>query len=402
MFKYCFLVFFCLYTFQINAQPYELSFQFKNGNSKGALVGKRFGDKIFLEDSISGQMALNPGFYSCIQNGNILFDFMVVDKNLKLDYDFMTKSTVFNDPVNEEFFASLSAVQDSPAVVQSLSPNVREIMKTFYPQIEVSQRKYMNHKSLIDSTLLRSLKYENLLFNSPFLSQALDFVFGKCVSPDYDSSYYSCNRFLSAISDENMHRYVLNWMLYHYETSKVLGSENVFIDLALNHLKPILTPSDTNGYEVLGKAESLNPNRIGTVARDFRFKNIEKGQVQSLHDLDGLFKIIFFYDPDCHHCKEVFPKVQALHDSIIDRGVSFLAMSVTPNENDVREFKKTLSSKNSSVRFGYEENSGDFVGKYYIPVTPGIYILDANNRVKARGLSLVDLRELMKTFIGSF
>ena len=53
MFKYCFLVFFCLFTFQINAQSYELSFQFKNGNSKGALVGKRFGDKIFLEDTIS-------------------------------------------------------------------------------------------------------------------------------------------------------------------------------------------------------------------------------------------------------------------------------------------------------------------------------------------------------------
>jgi hypothetical protein len=54
------------------------------------------------------------------------------------------------------------------------------------------------------------------------------------------------------------------------------------------------------------------------------------------------------------------------------------------------------------VRFGFEESSGDFTGKYYIPVTPGIYILDANNRVKARGLSLVDLRELMKTYIGSF
>ena len=155
MFKYCFLVFFCLFTFQINAQSYELSFQFKNGNSKGALVGKRFGDKIFLEDTISDQMTLSPGFYSCIQNGNILFDFMVVDKNLKLVYDFMTKSTVFNDPVNQEFFASLPAVQDSPAVVQSLPTEVREIMKTFYPQIEVSQKKYTNHKSLIDSTLLR-------------------------------------------------------------------------------------------------------------------------------------------------------------------------------------------------------------------------------------------------------
>lgn len=402
MFKYCFLVFCFLFAFQTNAQPYELSFQFKNGNSKGALVGKRFGDKIFLEDTISDQMTLSPGFYSCIQNGNILFDFMVVDKNLKLGYDFMTKSTVYSDPVNEEFFASLSAVQDSPAVVQSLSTEVREIMKTFYPQIEVSQKKYTNHKSLIDSTLLRSLKYENLLFNSPFLGQALDFIFGKCVSPDYDSSYYSCERFLSAISDENMHRYVLNWMLYHYETSKVLGSENVFIDLALNHLKPLLTPVDTNGYEVLGKAESLNPNRIGSVARDFRFKNVETGQIESLHDLYGLFKIIFFYDPDCHHCKEVFPKAQALHDSIIDRGVSFLAMSVIRNENDVLEFRKTLNPMNSSVRFGYEERNGDFIGKYYIPVTPGIYILDANNRVKARGISIMDLRELMKTFVGSF
>jgi thiol-disulfide isomerase/thioredoxin len=164
----------------------------------------------------------------------------------------------------------------------------------------------------------------------------------------------------------------------------------------------LLTPADTNGYEVLGKAESLNPNRIGSIARDFRFKNVETGQIESLHDLYGIFKIIFFYDPDCHHCKEVFPKAQALHDSIIDRGVSFLAMSVTRSENDVSEFRKTLNPKSSSVRFGYEERNGDFIGKYYIPVTPGIYILDANNRVKARGISITDLRELMKTFVGAF
>ena len=402
MFKYYLLVLCFLSTFSSEAQRFKLSFHFTNGDSEGALVGKRFGDKIFLQDSISGEMILDPGFYSCIQNGSILFDFMIVNKNLKLEYDFKTKSTAFNDPLNEEFFASLVAVQDSPAVVESLSPEVREIMKTFYPQIEVSQKKYTNHRSLIDSTLLRSLKYEDLFFNSPFLGQALDFVFGRCVSPDYDSSYYSCNRFLSAISNEDMHRYVLNWMLYHYETSKVLGSENVFIDLALNHLKPIITPLDTNGYDVLGKAESLSPNRIGSVARDFRFENIQTRQTQNLHDLEGLFKIIFFYDPDCHHCKEVFPRAQALHDSIIDRGVSFLAMSVTPNKNDIIEFKNILNPSNSSVLFGYEGSSGDFTGKYYIPVTPGIYILDANNRVKARGISLLDLRELMKTFVGTF
>jgi len=41
--------------------------------------------------------------------------------------------------------------------------------------------------------------------------------------------------------------------------------------------------------------------------------------------------------------KRFFLKLKPLHDSIIDRGVSFLAMSVIPNENDVIEFKKTLS-----------------------------------------------------------
>ena len=402
MFKYFASIVFFAASFLMIAQPYQMTLKFQNGNADGALIGKRFGEKIFFEDSVSNKLNLNTGFYSCIQNGNILFDFMVLDKGFKISYDFQSQSAEFADKLNDEFFNNLKAVQDSPGFVQNLSILTKEVMKMFYPQITVSQNEFKTHKSLIDSTLVKSLSYELLFFNSPFLNQALDFVYGKCVSPDYDSAYFSCNNFLKEIKDENMYRYVLNWMLYNYETSKVLGSENVFIDLAVNHLKPLLTPADTNGYAVLGKAESLGPNRMGSVARDFRFKNISDGSIQNMHNIEGVFKILFFYDPDCHHCKEVYPKAQALHDSIIDRGVAFLAMAVNAAPVKVKEFMDTLNPINSKVLFGCETDDKDFIGKYYIPVTPGIYILDANNRVKARGISLVDLRGLMKTFVGAY
>ncbi len=402
MFKYFASFLFIAASFLMSAQSYQMTLKFQNGSADQAIIGKRFGEKIFFEDSVSNEVNLNTGFYSCIQNGNILFDFMVLDNDLKMTYDFKSASVEFGDKLNAEFFNNLKAVQDSPGFVQNLSILTKEVMKMFYPQIIVSQNQFKTHESLLDSTLVKSLKYEMLFFNSPFLSQALDFVYGKCVSPNYDSAYFSCNKLLREIKDENMHRYVLNWMLYNYETSKVLGSENVFIELAVNHLKPILTPLDTNGYAVLGKAESLAPNRMGSVARDFRFKNISDGSIQNMHNIEGVFKILFFYDPDCHHCKEVYPKAQALHDSIIDRGVAFLAMAVNAAKVEVKEFMDTLNPINSKVLFGCETDDKDFIGKYYIPVTPGIYILDANNRVKARGISLVDLRGLMKTFVGAY
>ena len=402
MFKSIFYLLLIISPFYLGAQSFDVGFKFENGDAAETIIGKRFAEKIFFEDTVRDNLSLNSGFYSCIKKGQILFDFMVIDKNQNIDYDFQTEKVEYDDFLNDEFFNNLKAVQDSPAYVEDLSGSTREIIKMFYPQIEVSQKQFKTHKKLINNTLVRALKYEDLLFNSPFLNQALDFVYGKCVSPDYDSSYFSCDMFLRQIKDENMYRYVLNWMLYNYETSKVLGSENVFIDLALNHLKPILTPTDTNGYAVLGKAESLNPNRMGSTARDFKFKDLSNGVIKNMHDVEGLFKIIFFYDPDCHHCKEVYPKAQALHDSILDRGVSFLAMSVDGNKKTIQEFKDEVDSNSSSVLFGYENEPGDFVGKYYIPVTPGIYILDANNRVKARGLSVMDLRELMKTFVGTY
>mgnify|MGYP006061315899 FL=1 len=402
MLKYFLSFILCNASFLISAQSFPIALEFQNGNANQAVIGKRFGDKIFFEDSASTNLNLNTGFYSCIQNGNILFDFMVLDSDVRMTYDFQNGSVEFGDKLNTEFFNNLKAVQDSPGFVQNLSILTKAVMKMFYPQITVSQNQFKTHESLLDSTLVKSLKYEMLFFNSPFLSQALDFVYGKCVSPNYDSAYFSCNKFLREIKDENMYRYVLNWMLYNYETSKVLGSENVFIELAENHLKPLLTPLDTNGYDVLGKAQSLGPNRIGSIARDFRFKNVSDGSIQNMYDIEGLFKILFFYDPDCHHCKEVYPKAQALHDSIIDRGVTFLAMSVNGGQLEVKEFMDALNPKNSKVLFGCETDDKDFIGKYYIPVTPGVYILDANNRVKARGISLVDLRGLMKTFVGAY
>jgi len=63
MLKYFLSFIFFTASFLMSAQSFPISFEFQNGNSNQAVIGKRFGDKIFFEDSVSSNLNLNTGFY---------------------------------------------------------------------------------------------------------------------------------------------------------------------------------------------------------------------------------------------------------------------------------------------------------------------------------------------------
>ena len=47
--------------------------------------------------------------------------------------------------------------------------------------------------------------------------------------------------------------------------------------------------------------------------------------VVNLHKIEAPFTVLFFWDPDCGHCKKSMPKMLEFYDDFKDKGVEVFA-----------------------------------------------------------------------------
>ena len=138
----------------------------------------------------------------------------------------------------------------------------------------------------------------------------------------------------------------------------------------------------------------LSPNLIGTIAPFLDIPD-ENGENQSLHDIDAEFTALFFYDPDCGHCKTETPKVKEIVANYSDKGVKVYAVCTEFDQEMWQEFivNQGVESWTNVIDI---ENKSNFRGKYNIMGTPRLFVLDANKRIIAKQIDSIALNEILE------
>lgn len=379
----------------LQGQMLQVEFNdFESYSGKEVLIAKRQGgEKFYAVDTLAGintQVMLEPGLYSLVHSGRIIGDFVLFDSPISLS--FRDTNLVYSDLYNQAF------IRDNAKWMELIGNGERdsipEIFKVAFPQMVRLDSGDMTTSKIHMKYWALPFSNWDFIVNSPFFNEMFEYYFEKLQFNSPDSIKKSVDLFMNKVPDK-YRRQIEYKILNKYENHKVVGYENVFVHVGLTYLQ-YENALDTTDYKIIGKARSLSVNMVGNKANNFSIKNLE-GEPFVLYNTSGILKVLFFFDPDCHHCQEAWPDFLAFCRDHSDVGLKGFAISLSENEEELREFLSTYgTTDNLLVAYPGIGSIDTFRGKYYIPSTPAIYVLTSANKVLARNLSVKDLEPFMR------
>ena len=302
--------------------------------------------------------------------------------------------------------------------------------------IEIPEVPRNKDGSMVDSNFaykyFRDHYFDNIelnddrLLNTPIFHNKLDFYFSeKMLLPNPDTITKYAFRFIDRLNPKSeMFKYCLTHVTSSYEKSNIMGMDKVFVKMGDRYYCPKNPDGTTNiTWMEKDKLEDLC-KKVKT------YKNLVLGVVppnislvdttdQKWHDFYSLKKeyiVLYFWDPECGHCKKTTPKLGELYiKKLKNRDVEVFAIGKAIGEDFVK-WKKFIKENNLTfTNVAVTEklyNSAlkdplQFVPKYTtleslnyqdtydIYSTPRIFVLDKDKKIIAKSLSISQLEDML-------
>jgi thiol-disulfide isomerase/thioredoxin len=295
--------------------------------------------------------------------------------------------------------------------------------------------------SLVDSNYVfkyyRSHFFDNIdfsddrLVNFSVFEQRLDNYFSdQMMIPMADTIlHYGIELIERLDKKSDMFQFVLTYLVQKYDKSKIMGHDKVWIMLAVKYFCPNLgtpnnliywlTPDKLETF--CEKANKLQHLVVGVKPHNLSLPDSTNQRWYSLYDLKSDFTILYFWDPDCGHCKKETPKLARLYNEKLKaRNVEVYAVGKATGD-DFEKWKEFIVKHNMTfinvaiTRWLFEQATKDpyqFIPKYtniqslqyqdYFDViaNPKVFILDKDKKIIGKNLSIGQIEEFLDRLQG--
>jgi thiol-disulfide isomerase/thioredoxin len=256
-------------------------------------------------------------------------------------------------------------------------------------------RSYLYFKDhFFDNTLFS----EPGLIRSPILTGKLDQFFSQVVIQIPDSVIKEADRVLRmSTANKDVYQYVAIWLFNKYASSEIMGHDAVVVHLADKIYLSGKADWVTEEYlaDLRKKIDKIRPTLIGKKGTDLVMDSFA-GHYVSLYDIDAEFTILYFWEPDCGHCKEATPLLKKYYDQNRGKGIEVFAVC-TQNEKEVWE--KYIVENSLTWINGWDPNRVSRFDVYYnIDSTPAVYILDRDKKIIAKRLPVENIGSFIDNY----
>lgn len=436
-----------LAAFSVSAfgQGYRIDVDIKHITDSVCYLGYHYGDKRYIKDTaevvgekvvFQGEEPLTGGIYF-VYTPSIYFEVLINNDlrfSIKTDTtDLIGKMEIAGSPENELFRDLRKYIGQRQVKASELSGKLQEAkgtpqeqeIKNQLMQLEKEVVAYQDgiindHPSSFVATILKATR-------RPEIPEPPKDASGKPVDPDFQFNYYKSHFFDhidfkdprilrtnffhgkiteyleklthqhpdsiskaaqfiidQAEGNEDMYRYLVVTLTGKYETSEIMGMDKVFVDLAEKYyLSGKASWADSSVLDkIREKVNDTKPNLIGSKAPQLVLYDSLKRPVNA-HSVKAKFTILYFFDPDCGHCRKSAPKLRDAYPEFKERGAEVVAVSTLTDLSAMSEFVHEFDLPFLTL--------ADLAGQrkpYNIFSTPVIYILDEDKTIIAKRLEI--------------
>lgn len=282
----------------------------------------------------------------------------------------------------DTFVARMVAAMQKPDIPDSMIGNDTEKSQMRY---HYYKNHYFDGVDLADAGLLRT----------PIFDQKIVEFLDKVIIQNPDSIIQEINFLLNAAEEnDEVYRYMLVTLTNKYETSPIMGMDEVFVYIVEQYY--LTGTADWVDADMLKKLSeriaTIKPNFIGNQAPPLVLNDTLLTTV-SLYDIHADYTILYFYDPDCGHCKKKTPVLYEAYGNLRNKNIEVLAINITTNTERWKEY--ITENEFDWINLMDSFNRSDFRYYYDVRTTPTLYILDKEKKIIAKKLDTSQVEEFI-------
>jgi len=236
------------------------------------------------------------------------------------------------------------------------------------------------------------------LLRTPIIQARLDAFFKNVVIQSPDSINREIDKLIRKCQgNQKVFQFISIYLFNHFRESEIMGHDAVMVkiadDIYLSGKADWVTKEFRD--DLRKQVDLLRNNLIGMTAQNLIMDSY-KGTFVSLDDIEKEFTIIYFWEPNCGHCKEATPKLKAYYDKVRNDGVEVFTVCTT---KDKQAWTKYIEDNALTWINGWDpDRASHFDFLYNVQTTPLIYILDRNKKIIAKKLAVEDVPSFIDNY----
>lgn len=349
------------------------------------------------------------------------------------------------DPKYKELTAQIDAINKEVIAYQN---NLIETHKTMLVSkivkmsmdIEIPEAPKDEKGNVIDSNFrfnyFRAHYWDNIdlkddrLVNTPVFHSKLEYYFGKnMMIQHWDTVISHAFAFCDGLNPKSKtFEYCVSWITSTYGKSNIMGMDKVYIYMADKYYcsknaegkSPAFWMTPEKLKDLCEKIPVQKNLVMGAIPPNIILRDTTDTKWQDFYSLKSEYTILYFWDPECGHCKKTTPKLETLYkQKFKERNIEIFAVGKAVGE-DFDKWKKFIRDNNMTyinvavtdplykaamddarplLKYTTLE-SLNYQTTYDIFSTPRVFVLDKDKKIIAKSISISQLEDLLDRLQG--
>lgn len=239
---------------------------------------------------------------------------------------------------------------------------------------------------------------DSRVIRTPIIHSKVEQYLTKLTPPSPDSIIVAIDRLIHLTANNyESFKYLIWYLTVKYESSEIMGHDAIFVHIADTYYNDsrISWMNQTVKQNLLKRANTLRPILIGKIAPDMILLDT-LGMPVSLHAIKNKFTIIYFWDPECSHCKKETPLLRTFFDDFKSKyDFNVYAVCMDTSWKAMKQYinKNKMSWINVN---GYYSMTPDFRELYDVHSSPVMYMIDENKRIIAKRILTDQMKGILE------